>query len=94
MITDKGSAFLSQVLSEVAAVPSITLKHASTKHAQTTGVIERTHARKKNITQNGEDRRQWHKCLLLAILNYNTSYHTSLDREPTRVVHGRVPYNM
>ena len=44
MNTDKGTVFMSQVISEVAAVLGITLKIATTKHAQTIGVLERTHA--------------------------------------------------
>ena len=47
MVTDRGSVFISQVISEVAAVLSITLKHATTKHAKTIGVLERTQATKK-----------------------------------------------
>ena len=30
----------------------------------------------------------------LAVLNHNTSYHTSIGCEPTRVFHGRIPYNI
>ena len=44
MITDKGSVFISQAISEVEAVLGITLKHATKKQAQTIGVLERTHA--------------------------------------------------
>ena len=44
METDKTPVFISQVLSEVAAVLGITLKIATTKHAQTIGDLERTHA--------------------------------------------------
>ena len=36
----------------------------------------------------------WHQFLPMAVLNYNTSYHTSLGCEPSRVFHGRVPYNV
>ena len=43
---------------------------------------------------SGEYRRQWHKYLPLAVLNYNTTYHSSLGCEPTRIFHGRVPYNI
>ena len=43
-ITDKGSVFVSQVLHEVAEILGINLKHATTKHAQTIGVLERAHA--------------------------------------------------
>ena len=44
IITDKGSVFLSQVILEVAEKLGIFLKHATTKHAQTIGILERAHA--------------------------------------------------
>ena len=74
----------------------ITLKCATTKHPQTIGKLERTHASlKTNLkTACGEYRRQWHKYLPLAVLNHNTSYHASIGCEPTRVFHGRIPYNI
>ena len=40
MITDKGSLFIWQVISEGAAVLGNILKHATTKHAKTIGVPE------------------------------------------------------
>ena len=42
----------------------------------------------------GEYRRQGYKYLPLAVLNHNTSYHASIGCESTRVIHGRVPYNI
>ena len=96
MITYKGSIFISQVNSKVAAVLGITLKYAKTKLAQTIGALQRTHATTKNSPkmESGEYRKLWHKYLPLAILNYKTSYHTSLGCEPTRVFHGKIPYNI
>ena len=44
LISDKGTAFISHVIKEVAGVHGITLKHANTKHAQTIGLLERSHA--------------------------------------------------
>ena len=44
LISDKGTAFISHVIKEVAGVLGITLKHATTKHAQTIGLLERSHA--------------------------------------------------
>ena len=72
------------------------MKCATTKHPQTIGKLERTHASlKTNLKMaSGEYRRQWHKYLPLAVLNYNTSYHTSIGCEPTRVFHGRIPFNI
>ena len=44
IITDLGSVFVSQIVSEVAHILQIKLKHATVKHAQTIGILERTHA--------------------------------------------------
>ena len=73
----------------------ITLKCATTKHAQTIGKSERTHASlKTNLKMAcGKYRRQKHKYLPLAVLNHNTSYHASIGCDPTRVFHGRISYN-
>ena len=42
-MSDKGSAFTSQVNKEVDDALGMTLKRATTKHAQTKGMLERTH---------------------------------------------------
>ena len=96
LITDKGTAFNSTIIAEVTQILGITLKCATTKHPQTIGKLERTHASlKTNLKMAcGEYRRQWHKYLPLAVLNHNTSYHASIGCEPTRVFHGRIPYNI
>ena len=74
----------------------ITLKCATTKHPQTIGKLERTHASlKTNLKMaSGEYRRQWHKYSPLAVLNYNTTYHSSIGCEPIKVFHGRIPFNV
>ena len=96
IITDKGSVFVSQVIREVAEKLGIDLKHATTKQAQTIGVLERAHATMKTSLKmaSGEYRKQRYKCLPIAILNHNTTYHSSIDCEPSRVFHGRVPHNI
>ena len=96
LITEKGTAFTSRVVAEVAKILGITLQCATTKHPQTTGKLERTYASLKGNLKmaSGEYRRQWHKYLPLAVLNYNTTYHSSLGCEPSRIFHGRVPYNI
>ena len=40
ILSDKGSAFASQVIKEVTGVLGITLKHATTKQAQKIGLLE------------------------------------------------------
>ena len=96
LISNKGTAFTSHVIKEVAGVLGITLKHATTKHAQTIGLLERSHASIKKALkiETGERRSLWHKYIDSAILNYNTSYHTSIGCEPSRVFHGRIPYSI
>ena len=96
IITDKGSAFTSKIIAEITQVLGITLKCATTKHPQTIGKLERTHASLKTKLKMAsvEYRRQWHKYLPLAVLNYNTTYHSSIGCEPSKVFHGRIPYNV
>ena len=96
LISDKGTAFTSTVIKEVAGVLGITLKHATTKHAQTIGLLERSHASIKQALkiETGERRSLWHKYVSIAVLIYNTSYHASIGCEPSRVFHGRNPYNI
>ena len=94
IITDMGTQFNSQVTKEVAAVLNIELKHATTKHAQAIGLLERTHASVKAHPKaaTGEFRNNWHKFLPLAVLDHNTTFNATLGCEPTRVFHGRIPH--
>ena len=96
LISDKGTTFMSLVIKEVAGVLGNSLKHATTKHVQTIGILERSHASIKQALkiETGERRSLWHKYVNIAFLNYNTSYHTSIGCEPSRVFHGRLPYNV
>ena len=96
LISDEGTAFMSQVIKEVTGVLGITLKHATTKHAQAIGLLERSPASIKQALkiETVERRSLWHKYINIAVLNYNTSYHTSIGCEPSRVFHGRIPYSV
>ena len=93
LISDKGTTFTSHVIKEVAGDLGITLKHATTKHAQTIGLLERSHASTKQSLkiETVERRSLWHKYISIEVLNYNTSYHSSIGCEPSRVFHGRIP---
>ena len=84
------------MIHKIADILGITLRHATTKHAQSIGVLEITYATIK-ISQkksSGEILKQWHKYLPLACLNYNTTFHASIKCQPSRIIHGRVPYNV
>ena len=88
LISDKGTAFMSHVIQEVADVIGITPNLAPTKHTQTNGQLKRSHASIKQALkiETGERRSLWHKYVGIAVLNYNTSYHTSIGCEPGGVV--------
>ena len=96
LISGRGTALMSHVIKEVAGVLGSTLKHATTKHAQTMGLLEQSHASVKQTLkiETGEWRSLWHKYVSIAVLNYNTSYHASIGCEPSRVFHGRILYNI
>ena len=92
-ITDKRSAFTSRIIAENTKILGITLRYATTKHPKTIGKLERTHASlKTNLKMaSGEYRRQWYRYLPFAVLNYNTTYHSIIGCEPSKVFHGRIP---
>ena len=96
LITDKGTAFTSKLVAEVAQSLGLQMRCATTKHPHTIGKLERTHTSlETNLKMvSGDYRRQFHKYLPLAVLNYNTTYHVTLGCEPSRIFHGRIPYNI
>ena len=65
IITDLGTQFNTQVTHELAAVLGIELKHATMKHAQLIGLLERIHASLKTHLKvaTGDFRNNWHKIL-------------------------------
>ena len=95
LISNKCTAFMSQVINEKARVLRITLMHATTKHAETIGPLERSQTSVKQTLKNktGKRRSLWHKYVSIAVLNHNTSYHTKIGCEPSRVFQGRISYN-
>ena len=96
IISDKVSAFVSQVISKRAVIQGITLEHAKTKHAKKIDVLERAHGSLKKALkkERGERRSLWQKYVNLAVLNYNTSNHTSFECKPSRLFHGCIPYEV
>ena len=83
-------------MKEVTGVPGITVKHSTTKHAQTIGMLESSHrsAKKALKTGTGERIPLWDKHVSIAVFNYNTSHHTIIGCEPRRVFNGRIRYNV
>ena len=73
ILTDKGSQFRAEIVSQIAQTLDIRINHASTKHAQTIGILERTHCSLKTSLKisTGERRSMWHKYVQIAVMNYN-----------------------
>ena len=92
LFSAKSSALVSHVVKVISGVIGCTLKHATTKHAQTIGLLERSHASIKQALkiETGERRSLWYKYISIEVLKYNTSFHTIIGCEPSRVFYGRI----
>ena len=53
LVSDKGSAWMSHVIKVLAGVLGITLKHATAKHAQRTGLLQQSQASIKQALKIG-----------------------------------------
>ena len=96
IISDKGTAFTSEVIKEVTEALGINLKQATTKHRSNNWYAWKN---SRLAEENAENRDWWEtmhvaQICTQAVLNHNTSYHSSIGCEPSRVFHGRIPYNV
>ena len=59
-------------------------------------MLERSHMSIKQALKikRGDWRYLWHKYVSFAVLNYNTSYQTSIGCESSRVLYGLIPYSV
>ena len=92
-LSDLGSSFASELLDELTKLLEIQLDHASLKHPQTVGVVERSHSALKRILKlnTNEQWNDWFKYVQLATFIHNTSYHSAIGCSPTVLFHGREP---
>ena len=93
IVTDCGTQFTSALITELAGLLEIEIKHASVKHSQTMGTIERSHASLKKVLKiyEGATGANWHLYLDYAAFCHNTSYHASTGCTPSLIFHGREP---
>ena len=98
IITDLGTHFNAQITHEVAAVLGIELKHATMKHAQTIGLLERTHASVKTHLKaaTGEFRNNWHKYLpwQSLITTQHTTHHSVVNLHESSMVEFHTIYSI
>ena len=81
---------MSHVIKEEAGLLGITLKHATTEHAQTIGMLERSHASIKQALKKKTCERCTTEYASNADLTYKRSYHAIIACESSRVIHGRI----
>ena len=77
ILFDLGNSFVSELLYELTKLLEIQLEHASLKHPQTVGVVERSHSALKRILKlnTNEQWNDWFKYIKLATFIHNASYH-------------------
>ena len=94
ILTDKGSQFTSNLMKDVTLLLDIELKHATVKHAQTIGLLERAHAGIKKCLKiyENEEHTDWYKFLDYAVFAHNTSYNAATRTTPSDLFHGRTPF--
>ena len=87
--------FTAELFQQLTKAIVIEISHATIKHAQTIGMVERSHAKLTKILKIhvNVDRPQWDCYVDIAIMAHNTTYHASLKNSPTEIFHGRTPYN-
>ena len=94
LLSDLGTTFVSELMHELTKILEIKLEHATLKHPQTVGVVERSHSALKRILKlnTHEQWNDWYKYVQLAAFIHNTSYHFAIGCSPTVLFHGREPF--
>ena len=93
ILADLGTGFTSKLMHELTNMLELKLNHASLKHAQTVGVVERAHSAFKRILKINSTSAwsNWHKFVDIATFVHNTSYHVSIGTTPSSIFRGREP---
>jgi hypothetical protein len=94
IITDLGSVFVGKMMAELCKLLEIQIDHATLKHAQTIGALERSHASIKHflkIHNDNKEPRGSHSLVEMAAFVHNTTFQTSIGCTPTLLFHGREP---
>ncbi len=84
---------MSHIFLELTNQLKIRVDHATVKHPQTIGTLERSHATIKRLLgiRTNKKLKNWHRFLSLATYEYNTTYHSTIVTTPTQIFHGREP---
>ena len=93
ILSELGTNFVAKLLHELSNLLEIKLLHASLKHPQTIGVVDKSHSALKWILKLNTDEKwtTWYKNVDIATFIHNTSYHSSIGCTPSSLFHGREP---
>ena len=88
-LTDRATSFVADLIYELSRSLDIKLIHASLKHQQTVGVVERVHDSFKRIIKihTYETWSNWHRYSNLATFTHNTSHISSIGTTPSLIFH-------
>ena len=91
ILSDVGPSFVFDLFHELTKLFEIQLEHASLKHSQTVGVVERCHSALKRIRKLNTNKQwnDWFKYVQLANFIRNTCYHSAIGCSPTVLFQGR-----
>ena len=95
-LSDLGTSFVAKLQHEFTDLLEIQSQHASLKHPQTIGVVERSHSALTRILKLNTDESwsTWYRYVDLATFIHNTSHHSSIGCTPSSLFHGRAHYFM
>ena len=93
LLTDKGTQLTAELMQEVTQLMDIELRHATVKHPQTIGLLERAHASiKKHLKiYENESHTNWHQYLDYAVFAHNISWNPQTRTTPSDLFHGYTP---
>ena len=93
LITDQGSQFISNLMKEATSLFDIELRHATVKHPQTIGLLERSHAGIKKTLKIYENRghTNWHQYVDYAVFANNNAYNPDTRSTPVEMFSGQAP---
>ena len=91
-----GKQITSKMMKELSTLFEFRLEHATLKHAQAIGAVERSHGLLKRYSKiyKNQIQQDWHKYIDLAVFQQNTSYHSTIGCPPSLVFYRRISLNL
>jgi O-acetyl-ADP-ribose deacetylase (regulator of RNase III) len=91
IVSDQGADFLSKVFSACCKLLKIEKLHTTAYHPQSDGALERSHRTLSEYLRHFVDKnlQNWDDYVPFAMFVYNTTPHTTTDRQPYELLYGR-----